>query len=409
MGDSWEDIIEESGTYKDLLRLIIRQGQVRADEAPRILNVPKEKAASWAALLAERGLAVIDADGQTYRLSDSMRMKIDGYRRLKSIGDPKDVLAALKSDLARERQRAAALEARAADKDGIIIGLREEMVSDRKALEELKGRLKAIEEAGLADDSSAPAGLEAKLRRERAERMKLEEALRAKHDELEALRGKGEPKPAAAAPAAPAGAECWVKIAALKEKIAKAKLELGALGEKAPEAAIIGYEEDIERLLEEEAALLWSARAQERPAETGGQAPKRSWSQVLKPTDVPESSKNPVPEPESRPRMKVHGQKETDPRYAASPGGKDASDLLKLLSAKGRMKEKQAAKELGVDEKLLGGWVSALVSEGAVAVRVRMFGGSDVGLRDGVDLEAMVQKVQANRVREELSKLREAR
>jgi len=410
MGESWEDIIEESGTYKDLFRLIIRQGQVRVDEAPRILNVPAEKVTSWGALLAERGLAVIDADGQTYRLSDSMRAKIDGYRKLKAIGDPKDVLAAVKSDLARERQRTAALEAKVADKGQIIDGLRAEMVSDRKALEELKSRLKSIEDAGREDESSAPAKLEVKLQRERAERMKLEEALRLKHEELEALRGKAKPRAEAAeAQAASGGGDGWAKITALKEKIAKAKKEFGALDGRASEAAIISEEEDIERLLEEEAALLWGGKQEERTADAKAQAPKRSWSQVLKPTEAPESSRNPVKEPDSRPRMKVQGPKEMDPRYAASPEGKDASDLLKLLSEKGRMKEKAAAKELGVDEKKLVGWVSALVSEGAVAVRVHMFGGSDVGLRDGVDLEAMMQKVQANRMREELSNFREAR
>jgi hypothetical protein len=417
MDETWEDLTGAGGSHKDLLKLVLKRGAVRNEEAAAALGVDRKTVDAWAENLWGKQCIIIEGRDQTnplYKPTESFLARIEDYKKRRAGKDMKETVASLEEDLVRLRQEKAAVESTLADRDHIIGGLQTELLAEKKARSSLEERLAALEAAGRLDTVSTPAELSAALQRERAERLKLEDLLRKRQEEFERARlGAVAPKaPASSAATAQRGQEGWRRIGQIKEKIAKAKEELEGIG--GPESReVLLEEEELEALLESEADIIWQ---KDKPAKTQmakEKAPSaiRKWAEAIK-SLTPQAKEQTEKPKESRAQDISEAASDEEPRKKDAPPiaqeGKGSTALVRLLASKGQLDRKALAKELQLDDATLQGLIDGLIAEGMVEVKGRLFGGQDIMLRKGADAEAYIARAQSRAVREELAFLRGA-
>ena len=70
------------------------------------------------------------------------------------------------------------------------------------------------------------------------------------------------------------------------------------------------------------------------------------------------------------------------------------------------MKVKNAPKELGVNEAKLNEWITKLNEFEAIALTKSIFGGVELKLKKDADVALVQEKIEAERVREEIKRMR---
>jgi hypothetical protein len=342
MDDIWDEIVgDDKPTAKTLFKLIAREGSITVDDSAQLLGADRKDVDSWVRLLLGKKYVIAEGNpsNPTLRLSEEIMAKIE--ERTWGAGQKAEGPApARTSEVERERQLRRSLEEALKDKEHIIDGLQDELLSEKKERAYLEEKVRFMEMR--MKDPSGLADLGVQLERERSERLKLEGLLRRRQEELDILRPSEKPV-------------------------------------EAPEPA-----------------------KAEEPEEDKKPVELRSWAQLaggeVKARDTkPEETKE---EPTEPTELKAP---------EASNKEKDATDLVRLLLTKGTLKEKDAALELGVEEKAVKAWVEELAGKGAVTVNRHLFGGRDILLAKGADVDAIIGEVHTQRIREELTRLRGAK
>jgi Mn-dependent DtxR family transcriptional regulator len=363
MEDSWEELTGEGRTAKDLFKLIVRKGQIRVQDAPKLLGVAKNTTDEWTKTLIEKKYAVSDGEGDdaTLRPSDQILSKISVYReRLLTEGiRDGDILA---SELEKEKATRKVLEDHIRDKEHIISGLNDDLIKEKKekfALEETVALLKKGDFA-----ATRFAELEGQLQRERTERKKLEELLKKREEELESMRAE-RPQATMTTPAPKTHI-----IQTIQEPLTPSNTPATNEAFKAGDNILDKPEIPIK---------------QESPK------PAVSWYK---------SDASKAQEP----------GRETEPNKAPTDAvdERDATGLLMLLHEKGKVGMKDIGRELKADDKTTKAWLNELGEYDAVEAVRRLFGGVEVSLKKGVEVDSIKEKIHARKVRQEMQKLRGA-
>jgi len=133
-------------------------------------------------------------------------------------------------------------------------------------------------------------------------------------------------------------------------------------------------------------------KAEENPGK-----PLQRWSQVAMKTDIQIAKGG-----EKRGEETSQGQAE--PAKIDSIPEDDTTRLLNLLSKKGRMKMKDAARELKIEESSIAKIASEL--QKYVEAKKSIFSGTEIALKEGVDAKDAIGELQADKIRGEFKRLR---
>jgi hypothetical protein len=350
MDETWEEILgNDKPDAKTLFKLIAREGRVTSEDASQLLGTDRRDVDSWVRLLLGKKFIIAEgtASNPILRLSDEIIAR-SGERAFGAAQRDAGNVPFAPGERELERKLRNELEDGLKDSEHIIDGLQAELLQEKKEKTYLEERLRFMEMKGGNPASADAVNLGIQLERERAERMKLEELLKRKQEDLDSLRQP-------------------------EKKSAEATLE-PALEEEMPQ----------------------------NPDEKKPLRLKR-WSQAAG-GDYIKTAEKRVPMEKAEPVEADLGTTK-----AVEPQEKDAAALVRLLLEKGAMKNKEAASQLSIDEKALTAWIEDLKSRGALEVRKHLFGGWDIALKNGVDTESLISELHAQKLRDELRRLREAK
>jgi transposase len=333
MADTWEELVGDNKSAKDLFKLIVKRGGVTVDEAAKALDVGEETVQSWAKILASKKYALTEGEGPQMKIgpTEEILSKFQGYREKFKDAEIREG-SIIENELKAERNLRLKLQSELEDKRHIIDSLQAEIVAEKKKAAEMGERIAKPWAESAPGSSQELAEKAARYEREHEERLKLEELLRKKQEELDIqVRRPQEPVPRqapeqlAAAPATPL----------VRPAIA------------APEVA-----------------------APSAPSD----------SAVAKPRE-----------------RKAPAASEID--------SNDVESLIRLLASKDSVSFKDASKELTISEDMLKRLADEVRPYG-VAVKKGFLGGGTMSLDKEADVEDIVDKIQAKKVKEELQRMR---
>jgi predicted transcriptional regulator len=349
MDDTWEDLIGENKSPKDLFKLMMKEGEVKADDAAAVLGVHRETIDSWVKVLVVKRYAVLEGDSNnpTLKPGAQIRAKVGVLPKESLLGrSTKPMISPLADELAKEKRLCHELQESLTEKEHIIDELTSELVGEKKRVVELEEELTQIKK-----DAPAATNLnEYRLlfEREQAERLKLEGLLRKKEAEAGLNGAKGQ-------------------LSLANEEPTKTSPNTSGSIARTSEKALIT---------------------------------PRKWAAVSKDGEAPAK---PVTEPgtQSTPVFVERPTKTKD------ENAKYYSDLLTLLSGKGgSMKEGDIAGEMRIDETSCIGVVESLIRMGMLERRKQWFGKQEVAIKKGVDIDAMLARTRVRELREELEMLK---
>jgi hypothetical protein len=401
---------------KDLLRLLTRKGELTAEEASLIMGVERDVVDGWAKILGANGLLTIlheDTPNPTLKprggpQEEQPKKPVGVFRRG---GEP--ISSATQVYPARPGRAAAGgvlsapglsdVEMELAEKKHILDGLTAELMAEKKAKAALEERLAAL---ATAPEAGPAADLKERLERERGERAKLESALKARNDDVEALRaeaarlGGGNSKSILA--------EVGEKVAALKSKLWSQGFAASCPSEmRADFEWVVREEDEIQRLLSTVlgSETVYAAPPEEpQPAATAEpQAAAGEPQQVLAAYEPPAAeAATPAAEDEAPAAGAPPEEAPAPPRPPPeAPPARDSAELVKLLM-KGTMKLKNLARALGADDATAQAWLRDLQGLGAIEVRKPMLGGMEVSLKTGVDPGEILGRINQRRLRADI-------
>ncbi|MFH0861556.1 MAG: hypothetical protein V1875_00865 [Candidatus Altiarchaeota archaeon] len=353
MDDSWEAISGDNRSAKDLFKLIVKRGEVRVTDAPKILGAERKDVEEWTKTLIEKRYAQSVGEGEAAVLkpTDDILGRICGYRERFQSEELKDG-SIIAEELSRERKMRIGLQQQVKDLNHIISGLNDDLVAENKARQQLEEAVEALKKGNLSAERLAE--FETQLQRERTERKRLEDIIRRRDDESVQV---------PTIPQAP-------KAQPPKEKEPPAKQE----------AAVSWYKSGVKEPAAEEA----TAKEEAPIAAVAKNAPLNQ-------------EETPAP------------HQDTVISAAQASPDRDTTELLYLLSKKGKASMKDISRELNADEKTVEGWITELGEYGAVEAVRHLFGNVDFMLKKGVSVDEVRDKIGARRVRQEMQRLRGAR
>jgi len=253
-------------TPKSLLKLVIHTNGIKASEAAEIIGVRKRVVEDWARILKGKNLVEIegpDHPDATIKPTAEALMKLDSYRGGTPVAAQVRRMphapsrAAVEVEAAPPQQRKPAADEHPGAGQGeerhIIEGMSAELFAERKHGAELEEKLKAAGEENVGESEGRVRELEERLGRERAERVKLEEVVRRKQEELDS-RAKEAGMLSGDEPLDRRIADGERMLSDVGRRITDVK---GRLGEGGGDLkVVVDEEEEVSRLLAEEIRML---------------------------------------------------------------------------------------------------------------------------------------------------------
>lgn len=195
-----ESTEKKSSSPKDLIKLLVKAGEIRPEEASSILRVDRNILDRWCQLLQNRGYIEIEGFRTQNELLKPTSLLLDRVKGMKEKGrrqvleeelerEEQELLEKQK-ELAEERQKRLELEEKLEKANDDLKKKQAGMEEERKKTEELQKKLFELERnANKSSEGEAGDALE-KLGQEQDEQAKAEEALRREKELLEKTRAE---------------------------------------------------------------------------------------------------------------------------------------------------------------------------------------------------------------------------
>jgi hypothetical protein len=190
----------KSSSPTDLIKLLIKAGEIRPEEASGILRVDRSLLDRWCQLLEKRGYLEIDGSRTQNEVLKPTSLLLGRIRGMKEKGrrqvleeelerEEQELLEKQK-ELAEERQKRLELEEKLEKANDDLKKKQIEMDDERRKTEQLKARLFELEREvnkGVEEDAKENRG---RLEAEQDARAKTEEALRKEKESIEKTRSE---------------------------------------------------------------------------------------------------------------------------------------------------------------------------------------------------------------------------
>jgi len=200
MGDVFSDILtDDKKTPKNLLKLIIKKRMIGIDEAAAELNIEQSTVSTWSNGLVAKGLIERAQSGDRTFLRPSEKLMDNIYGKgaaqpatpaqqpqaplQRAAAQPPQAAprvvkkAARKKEGSDYRRLAKSLKMQLDEKDAILDGLKQEIMTDEKKIADLKREIEHIREEDSKKLTEKVTESEARYEREHRERMKLQQIL----------------------------------------------------------------------------------------------------------------------------------------------------------------------------------------------------------------------------------------